>query len=353
MTTETEERVQPNEPYYRRGEQPRRWGAILLLVGLVWLVFALISRVPFVGFGGGNVERSVELPPQSFTATRVVISGVSDTLAIVPGDETVQVAATKYGYGWNADAANDAAARIELHTEQRGDTLTIEVRRENNLGRIVGRAPYVAMEIAVPAGVVVEATLASGDVTITEVQGDATLNLVSGNAEIEAMTGDLRVNATSGDLEVDDFRGTLTADSISGEVSVSGALRQAQISTTSGDVTLEGVRGPISVTTISGNISIADAEAAQLNLETTSGDVRFAGTIDNDGRVSTISGDVELRLGDTANIRIDARTLSGDLDVDDELGTLERERRRISGTLGTGGPLLDISTTSGDVRVKQ
>lgn len=351
MTIETEKRVQPNEPYYRQGEQARRWGAILLLLGLGWLVFAVISRVPFGGFG--MVERSVELPPQSFTAGRVVISGVSDAVAIVPGDDDIRVAATKFGYGWNADAANAALERIDLHTEQRGDTLTIEVRRENALGGIIGRAPHVALEIAVPAGVAVEASLVSGDVTIADVQGDATLNLVSGNAEIEAITGDLRVNTTSGDLNVDDIRGTVIATSVSGAITLSGDLREAQISTTSGDVEIEGVSGPISVTTISGSVDVADADAARLNLETTSGDVRFAGVVSDDGRISTISGDVDVRLDADADVRIDARTLSGDLEVDDDLGALERERRRISGTVGAGGPLLDISTTSGDVRIAE
>lgn len=352
MSTETEERVQPNEPYYRRGEQARNWGMLLLLVGLVWLVFALLSRVPFVGFGGGNVERRIDLPPQTFTATRVVISGVHDTVTLIPGGDDVRVTATKYGFGWNADAAEQALGQIDLQTEQRGDTLNIEVRRESSLGTIVGRSPYVALEVAVPAGVAVETSLTSGDVTIEDVQSDIGLTLVSGNAEIDGLTGALRANLTSGTLEVTDLRGQLNASSVGGDISVSGDLATAEIGTTSGDVILEGISGSITATTISGSIQIRDAEDAQLNLETTSGDVRFAGTIGADSRVSTISGDVELQL-EEADLRIDARTLSGDLDLEENLGVLERERRRLSGNLGAGGPLLEISTSSGDVTIEQ
>jgi hypothetical protein len=351
MSTETEERVQPKEPYYRRGEQGRRWGAILLLVGLVWLVFALFSRVPFGVFGGSNVERSAALPAQSFPATRVVISGVSDTVTLVPGDAAVLVEATKYGYGWNAAAAEQALNRIAVHTEQRGDTLRIEVRRESGLTPFSGRSSYVDLRIAVPEGVAVETNLVSGDMVLRGLRGDATLASVSGNIELDDVQGDLRVNLTSGDLEIADFSGALQATSVSGAVSAGGAVRSAQITTTSGDVVLEGVNGPIAIRTISGSIRIADARAARLDLETTSGDVYFAGAIGADSRISTISGNVELRFDNDAAVRIDARTVSGDLEVDDDLGTLERERRRVSGTLGAGGPLVDISTTSGDVRI--
>jgi hypothetical protein len=352
MQTETEERTQMNEPYYRRGEQARRWGAILLLVGLIWLVFGLSSRVPFVGFGGGNVERSVELPAQSYTATRVVISGVSDMVAIVPGDDQIRITATKYGFGWNAGAAEQALNRIDLRTEQRGDTVQVEVRRTSSLTGFSGRAPFVALQIAVPAGVAVETRLVSGDITIDGLRGDATLETVSGDIELDDISGDLSVNATSGNVTIDDFSGKLKATSISGDIDVRGAIDGADISTTSGDVTLEGVRGVIQVTTISGSIRLSDTTSAQINLETTSGDVRFTGEISSDSRISTISGDVDLRLGERADLRIDARTLSGNLEADDELDTLTRERRRLSGTLGAGGPLLDISTTSGDVRIE-
>jgi len=65
----------PDEPYYRRGEQSRRWGVLLVLLGVVLLVFALSSRVPL--FGIGFIERTARIEAQSFAAERVVLSGGS------------------------------------------------------------------------------------------------------------------------------------------------------------------------------------------------------------------------------------------------------------------------------------
>ncbi len=341
----------PDEPYYRRGEQARRWGALLLLIGVVWLVFSITSRGSF--FGVGFIERTAELPVQSYTVERVVISGANDNIRLVAWNEDeVQVTGVKHAFGWNGGAAEEALEGLQLAVDERNETLTIEVRRPSLTG--IGRSPYVDLRINVPAEILAEASLVSGDISVDGVQGELTLRSVSGEIEVEDTAGPLSINTTSGDVVLEDHTGTLVVETVSGRVRAKGDLENPRVESVSGDVRLSGVSGSIDLRSISGDLAALDAADASLAIETTSGDVQFSGALANgtSSRISTISSSVEVRLERTDDLRLELTTTSGDLDLDLNLDRVERERRRISGQNGTGTTQLSINTTSGDVEVK-
>jgi hypothetical protein len=363
MMTENEPRVArpvptegpiglPNEPYYRRGEQARRWGALLLIVGVVWLVFALAARGEILGLG--FAERTQMLPAQSFAAERVVIAGVSDNVEFVaaPGDEVV-LTGVKYGFGWNGAAAEDALADLQLSVREEGDTLQIEVTRPPRLGAILGRAPYVDLVVALPVGVGGEARVMSGDIALEDVRGDLLLETVSGSVEGDATAGALMVRTTSGDVRLSDHRGPLDVETTSGDVRASGALAGPRVETVSGDVRLEGASGTVAAQSISGDVAIGDAAGASLQIESTSGDVVFSGALlaGSTSQITNISGDVRVRLADVEDLRVELSTLSGDLEADLPLRGAEREQRSLRGSVGAGTTSLLVSTTSGDVAV--
>lgn len=342
----------PDEAYYQRGEPMRRWGALLLVFGLIWLIFTLVSRVSF-GSVFGTTERTMEMPTQQFAVSRVVISGANDDVRIVASSDQVELSGTRYGYGWNGSAAEEALRRISVQSEQRGDTLFVEVQRDRSLRNAVGRAPYVALQLAVPDGAQIEARLVSGDIEIETLRGTASMTTVSGDVVIDSMQGDVQFDTTSGDLEIRDLRGTVNARSVSGELDASGAISAATITSASGDVRLNGLTGNTTITTISGDVRISATETAQLAIETTSGDVDVQGTLSADSTINTISGNVDVELDPNSALVLDARSVSGELDVSAALPELQRERRQISGTLGRNGALLQINTVSGNVTITQ
>lgn len=341
-----------NEEYYRRGEQTRRWGAILLVVGVVWLVFELTSRGSLFGFGLGFVEHSEALAPRQFTAAAVRVSGVSDEVALVGWNQpAIQVAVTEHGFGWNDGAARQSLDRLEVVVEQRGDTVVVEVRR-NGIGRFFGRAPYAELRVMVPAGVRYQAELVSGDLRLEALRGDGSLSTVSGAIDGADTAGALRVSTTSGDVALTNHVGPLVADSVSGDISAAGAIERPQISTVSGDVDLEGARGLLDLRSISGEIRVEDASDASLRMESTSGDIRFAGILGGaNSQIGSISGDVRLELSAPADLRLELSTTSGDLASDLDLRDLAEERRSLRGRLGDGRALLTVTTTSGDVTI--
>lgn len=341
-----------NEEYYRRGEGSRRWGAILLVVGVVWLVFELTSRGSLFGFGFGFVERSEAGEPRQFTAAAVQVSGVSDEIELIGWNQsTIQVEATEHGFGWNDGAARQALDRLEVVVEQRGDTVVVEVRRAG-IGRFFGRAPYAELRVMVPAGVRYQAALVSGAMRLEALRGDGSLSTVSGAIDATDTAGTLQITTTSGDVELSGHAGPLVAESVSGDIDATGAIERPQVSTVSGDVDLSGVSGLLDLRSISGEIRVADASDASLRLESTSGDIRFAGALGGaSSQIGSISGDVLLELSAPDDLRLELSTTSGDLSSDLDLRDLAEERRSLRGQLGEGSALLTVTTTSGDVEV--
>lgn len=339
----------PDEPYYRRGEQARRWGGVLVLIGLVWLVFAIGSRAPL--FGVGLVERSASTGSFLAGAQRVVVVGGPDNVAIVGGDEEgVRVEAVKYGFGLSAGAADEALSQLEVDFTQQGDTLLVEVRRP--LGAVLGRAPYADLRIALPPGAAAEARLVSGDIEVSDVAGDLALTTVSGGLATDDTRGSMTLSTTSGDLEVRDHSGPVSAESVSGDVRLEGDLTSPAVKTVSGEARVDGAGGRAELTSISGGLSVAGAGLEALTVESTSGDIeaRVGLAGGSTSRISNISGDVRVRLEEPVDLRLEATTSSGE--IDSEFDGLDEERRSLRGTLGDGGAELTISTTSGDIEVR-
>lgn len=340
----------PDEPYYRRGDQARRWGGILLLAGLVWLVFSIGSRsaLPTAGF----VERTEPIGAQSFTAERVVVSGVADHVEFVGWNQgEVRVEGVKHAYGWNGGAAEDALDQLDVQITSRGDTLVIEVKRP--LGTVIGRAPYAELRVALPEGVSAQANVVSGDINAEEVRGDLALTTVSGNVRVGDTRGALTLSTTSGDVEVRDHDGAVSAESVSGDVRLEGDLASPTVRTVSGEARLDGASGSVVLSSISGELSLEGAGLAGLDVESTSGDIEARVELAEGatGSISNISGDVELRLSEDARLDLEVTTASGELTS--EIGGLEADRRSLRGALGGGGPALTVSTTSGDVEVRE
>jgi DUF4097 and DUF4098 domain-containing protein YvlB len=183
------------------------------------------------------------------------------------------------------------------------------------------------------------------------------LELSSGNAEVSEVEGDVEVRSTSGDVTLRRIGGRTIVNTISGDLRVSGASADVQVKTVSGDVEIDGVRGDVDITTTSGDVALRDARVRSLRIATLSGDVTFAGTLQDRARntISTHSGDVRLHVADDARLQIDLRTFNGRISSRAPLVLLPSSGRSGSEStqrlqLGSaGGPTIDITTFTGDI----
>ncbi|NGN67284.1 DUF4097 domain-containing protein [Streptomyces sp. A7024] len=174
------------------------------------------------------------------------------------------------------------------------------------------------VSLAVPEGTRVEVGVVTASAVVSGITGRTDVRGVSGDATITGIAGDIRAETVSGNLDAQGITGDLRFSSVSGALTVvDGALSAAKADSVSGDMVLDLAQG-----------------------------VRDAGI-----RISTVSGDVALRLPESASLTVDAGTASGavsnafdELQVNGAWGA-----KNISGRLGDGKGKLGVNTVSGAV----
>jgi hypothetical protein len=261
------------------------------------------------------------LVDQTVGGRRIEIDAVSADVTILRWDRPeFRVQAERVG--WSTGAI-DVSVRV--------DDETVRVAHRTSCLFFCGGLRY---QITAPTTADIRVTTASGDV------------------QIEAIDGDVTIETTSGDVRLDAIGGALAVKTVSGDVTLrNGRVPRARVATTSGDVNLSGVRGPLEATSISGDISIRDVVEGPVNVNTTSGRISGAGALSVDLSLSSVSGDVRLDLPVDTGFRVSIQTISGDIDAPGLRGG--GRRSEWSATLGDGAHTVNITTTSGDVRIRQ
>ena len=141
--------------------------------------------------------------------------------------------------------------------------------------------------------------------------------------------------------------------SISGGITLDGVTGDVDANTVSGGVEAQGINGKLNFNTVSGDLTLADGWLERLDVNGVSGDVTADLDLDPLGgmQVTTVSGEVMLRLPAEADARVNLHSVSGD--VRSEFAELRRSSapasRSVSGNLGAGSGQVSVTTMSGRV----
>jgi len=141
--------------------------------------------------------------------------------------------------------------------------------------------------------------------------------------------------------------------SVSGGITLDGVTGDVDANTVSGTVEAQGINGKLNFNTVSGDLTLADGWMERLDVNGVSGDVTADLDLDPLGgmKVSTVSGEVMLRLPAEADARVNLQSVSGD--VRSEFAELRRSSapasRSVSGSLGAGSGQVSVTTMSGRV----
>jgi len=173
---------------------------------------------------------------------------------------------------------------------------------------------------------------------------ELTVSAVNGEVAIRELSGDVSVDAVNGEISISDVSGDIAAEAVNGQIAISQV---------SGDISAETVNGSIELEGVSGNV---DGRAVNGRIEVTLVGDRLA----EDGvDLATVNGTVALRIPRTFSAQLELETDRGGMDVDfpnaelllAPITTSGRSGRRISTTLGGGGPLVRVETTGGAIRI--
>ena len=236
--------------------------------------------------------------------------------------------------------------RVDItERSNRAEVRTVYPAHEN--GKRNRRNVNVAVHIAItaPAGTRITARSVTGNVTATEITGELALMSVSGNVQVTKGRRVSSVKSTSG------FVGVADTDS---DVAI-------EASTISGNVTMRQVKAPrLELATISGKVVMHEVHCTRIEAESLSGDVEFTGSLAKGGRyeMNSHSGNVRLAVSSGIGFEFEANSWSGNVDTDLPIAVRATDkplpprgprRKMLSGVIGDGSAVIDITTFSGNV----
>jgi len=141
--------------------------------------------------------------------------------------------------------------------------------------------------------------------------------------------------------------------SVSGGITLDGVTGDVDANTVSAALEAQGINGKLNFNTVSGDLTLADGWLERLDANGVSGDVTADIDLDPLGgmQVTTVSGEVTLRLPAEADARVHLHSLSGD--VRSEFAELRQSSapasRSVNGSLGAGSGHVSVTTMSGRV----
>jgi hypothetical protein len=162
-----------------------------------------------------------------------------------------------------------------------------------------------------------------------------------------------QVGVVSATAVMSGIRARASVKSVSGGITLDGITGDVDANTVSGALEAQGINGKLNFNTVSGDLTLADGWLERLDANGLSGDVTADIDLDPMGgmHVTTVSGEVTLRLPAQADARVNLHSLSGD--VRSEFAELRRTdapaSHVVSGSLGAGSGQVSVNTMSGRV----
>lgn len=240
---------------------------------------------------------------------RVEVESFNGGVEISPWDqENVDISGTRYA------RSQDTLSEVKINIDHTSDMVSIRTSRPSERNGNFG-ARYV---IKVPRNAVLDRiTTSNGGIRATDTAGPARLHTSNGGIHVLGLKGELHAETSNGTLELTDVDGPITAH------------------TSNGAIHGKGLHGALDLSTSNGGIDLA-----------------FAGKAVPSIRAHTSNSGITLRLPGDVNARLSASTSNGSISSDFEMLTRgEVSKHRMEGTLGSGGPLIDLQTSNGGIRI--
>ena len=163
----------------------------------------------------------------------------------------------------------------------------------------------------------------------------------------------IQLGVLSASAIVSGLRSGAAVKGMSGEVTLDGVAGNVEAETMSGEIAARDIDGEVRFTSMSGGLVLADGWLDRLEANTMSGQVAADVTLraGGDVHVSTMSGDVTLRLPEGSDAQVRLRSTSGA--VRSEFESLRAAKapasHTVSGNVGAGTGRVSVSTMSGSV----
>ncbi len=259
---------------------------------------------------------------------RLSVEGFNGNIEITAWDQpTVDISGTKH-----APSQSQADALL-IGVDHAPDAVSVHASRQYDQHGSYG----VRFAIKVPRGTVLDRiTTSNGSIHAEEGMGPARFKSSNGAVRVEKFRGALDIQTSNGAIELDDVDGAVVARSSNGHIHAD-AMRGAFDAETSNNA-------------IKAALTRVDRE---VRAETRNGaiELELPAHLASGVRAHTNNSSITIRLAEPASAHISARTSNGSIRSDFDADVHHMSRNEWEGTIGSGGPLLELTDSNGAIRI--
>ena len=234
---------------------------------------------------------------------------------------------------WNSNVLSPDAAIERLEhdppIQQTGSTIRIGSIDDPDLTQNIS----ISYTVKIPSSAKLKVRIGTGSLDVHQLENDVDASTASGHVTVTDIHGSVRASSKSGAVDVRSITGTATVAIGSGPTNGED-LAAPKVKSSSGPVTFHNVHGSCDVAVNSGDIKVDGAPSEGWELHTNSGNVSIA-------------------VSDPADFQLNAQTETGDIHNSLPLSQFNGgSSGLLAGSVGNGGPMIDLSTDSGDISIE-
>jgi hypothetical protein len=262
---------------------------------------------------------------------RLSVEGFNGSVDVSVWDQqTVDISGTKYA------RSQEDTRDLKIEVDHSPDSVSVRAIRPST-----GRRHWnygATFAIKVPHGVVLEHLVTSnGAIRTSDGAGPARLKTSNGHVEVRRLKGPLNAETSNGPVELQDIDGAV------------------EVRTSNGHVRAEGIRGAFDATTSNSSIhATLDKADGAVRAQSSNGgiDLTLPPDAQSAVRAHTSNSGITVHLPGEVNARLSAGTSNASISSDFEMRVRgEISKHHLEGSIGNGGPLIDLSTSNGAIRI--
>jgi len=319
-----------------------------------WTILVWVVAIAVAGAAPAEAQRFTFERSFDVTAASILdASTIRGKIEVVAGDASriVVSGAATVRIGWDVPAnAVEIAQQVANAPPIERDGNTIRLRPPGDAA--AKRAVTVNYQVRVPPNTEVRTTSDSGATTVRGVAAAVTVHTQSGAIDVASLGGAASLSSGSGAVAVAGVAGALSVTSSSSSFTGTALGSSVRVRTQSGavDATLTG-DGDVDVESGSSAIHVRNLRGG-LSAKTESGRISVDGAPARSWTVTTGSSSVNLSVLTDAAFSLDARTRSGSVAVPSGIVQGSIAKREVKGTVKGGGPLVQVVSRSGSIRLR-
>lgn len=179
----------------------------------------------------------------------------------------------------------------------------------------------------------------------------------NGPVRVEGLEGEGRITTSNASVRITRHLGNVSLTTSNGPVDINEVQGTISVTTSNGPVTAAALQGHIEATTSNGpiNVGITGTQPDKpLRLRTSNGSIELTLAARPPGGVIATSsnGPITVRTAANTGFRLKAHTSNSRVQSDLPVtGVVEQSKSRLEGVIGGGGPLLNLTTSNGPIRI--